>query len=159
MQSYVLPNISPLMKIALVSSHGGHLTELQMLSEAFERKTHFYITYDTERTRQLDASTYLIDNINTSPVRMIKAYLRIGQILHSERPDVIISTGSEIAIPAFSLGGLFGAHTIFIESWCHVKTRSATGRIVYPMADIFLVQWPGLASVYGDKARYEGAVV
>lgn len=147
------------MKIALVCSHGGHLTELRMLSSAFESDDWFYITYDTDRTQDLDAEAYLLRNINTNPFRMGLAFLKIARVLLAERPDVVLSTGAEIAVPAFYLGALLGCETVFIESWCHVRSRSLTGRIVYPVSDVFLVQWPQLVELYGEKARYEGTVI
>ncbi|RLC93016.1 MAG: capsular biosynthesis protein, partial [Chloroflexi bacterium] len=76
-----------------------------------------------------------------------------------ERPEVIVSTGSEIAIPAFYIARLFRMKTIFIESWTRVVQPTGTGRIVYPVSDVFLVQWEALLSRYGKKARYEGAIV
>jgi len=147
------------MKIALVCSHGGHLTEMLYLLDAFKGHEIFFITYDNFRTRDLKYKKYLFDNIGTSPVKMSKAFFKTFKILFNEKPDMIISTGSEIAIPAFILGKMRGIKTIFIESWCRVKTRSGTGRIVYPFSDLFLVQWPELLELYGKKARFKGAVI
>ncbi len=76
-----------------------------------------------------------------------------------ERPTIIVSTGSEIAIPFFYLGRLLGIATLFIESWCRVKTPSGTGRLVYPVATHFLVQWEPLLERYGSKARFRGRVL
>ena len=147
------------MKIALVCSFGGHLTELQAISEAFEGHETFYITYENFRTREITKRKYLMESIDTDPWMMTKAFVRIGTIMLKERPDVVVSTGSEIAIPAFVWARLLRAETIFIESWCRVSTRSKTGRIVYPLSDLFLVQWPELIDKYGDKAKHEGAVL
>lgn len=147
------------MKIALVCSHGGHLTEILYLSEAFDGHDTFFITYDNFRTKELDYRKYLIKNIGTSPLRMSKSFIEIFGILWNEKPDIIISTGSEIAIPAFFVAKFLGIKTVFIESWCRVKTRSATGKIVYPLSDEFLVQWPELLKLYGKKAKYKGAVI
>lgn len=147
------------MKIALVCSHGGHLTEMLYLMDAFEGHEVFFVTYDNFRTHDLKYKKYLLDNIGTSPVKMSKAFFKTWKILFKEKPDMIISTGSEIAIPAFILGKMRGIKTIFIESWCRVKTRSGTGRIVYPFSDLFLVQWPELLKLYGNKARFRGAVI
>jgi beta-1,4-N-acetylglucosaminyltransferase len=146
-------------KIALVCSHGGHLTELLYLMEAFKGHDTFFITYDNFRTRKLRYDKYLLENIGTSPFKMVKAFFQIFKILIKEKPEVIISTGSEIAIPAFILAKILRIRTIFIESWCRVKTRSGTGKIVYPFSDLFLVQWPELIELYGDKAQYVGAVI
>lgn len=147
------------MKIALICSHGGHLTELRMISRAFDDHETFYITYDNFRTRELDSRKYLLKNIGTNPLRMAKAFFVMARIFIRERPTAIVSTGSEIAIPAFILGKMFGTESIYIESWCRVSTPSGTGKIVYHLADLFLVQWEALLAAYGDKARHEGAVL
>jgi UDP-N-acetylglucosamine:LPS N-acetylglucosamine transferase len=147
------------MKIALVCSFGGHLTELKFLSAAFGGHETFFVTYENIRTRDLTGKAYLLDSIDTSPVRMLEAFYRIGRIFLEERPDVVVSTGSEIAIPAFVWARLTGAETIYIESWCRVEEVSMTGKLVYPISDLFLVQWPDLAEESGDKARYEGTVI
>lgn len=147
------------MKIALICSHGGHLTEILYLLEAFEGHKIFFITYNNFRTKDLDYRKYLLENIGTDPFKMSKAFFQMFKILYNEKPDIIISTGSEIAIPAFIIAKLFRIKTIFIESWCRVKTKSGTGKIVYPLSDLFLVQWPELLEVYGEKAKYMGAVI
>ena len=147
------------MKILLICSHGGHLTETLYLLKAFEDHEIFFITYDNFRTRDLNYNKYLINNIGTSPFKMTKAFFQIFKILMKEKPDIIVSTGSEIAIPAFVIAKILRIQTIFIESWCRVKTRSGTGKIVYPLSDLFLVQWPELLELYGKKAKYKGAVI
>ncbi|ASJ03592.1 capsular biosynthesis protein [Thermococcus profundus] len=147
------------MKVALVCSHGGHLTEMLYLMDAVRNHDVFFITYDNFRTRDLPYKKYLLENIGTNPVRMLKSFFQIGVILAKEKPGVIISTGSEIAIPAFVIARFMGIKTIFIESWCRIKTKSGTGKIVYYLSDLFLVQWPQLLELYGNKAKYVGAVV
>ena len=147
------------MKIALVCSHGGHLTELLYLMDAFKEHEIFFITYDNFRTRELKYEKYLLENIGTSPLKMTKAFFQMFKILITEKPEMIISTGSEIAIPAFIIAKILRIRTIFIESWCRIKTKSGTGKIVYPLSDMFLVQWPELLELYGDKAEYVGAVI
>ena len=147
------------MKLALVCSHGGHLTEIMYLLDAFEGHELFFITYNNFRTKNLDQKKYLLENIGTSPLKMFKSFFQIGKILIKEKPDTIVSTGSEIAIPTFILAKMLGIKTIFIESWCRVKTKSGTGKIVYHLSDLFLVQWPELIELYGKKAKYVGAVI
>jgi UDP-N-acetylglucosamine:LPS N-acetylglucosamine transferase len=126
---------------------------------AFKGHDTFFVTYDSTRTRHFNGKKYLIPNIGIKPHLMISAFFEFIHIFIIERPDVIISTGSEIAIPVFIVSKLFGSITIFIESWCRVFSASRTGKIVYPLSDLFLVQWPNLLNVYGKKARYEGAII
>lgn len=147
------------MNIALVCSHGGHLTELNFLMDAFDDHDTFYITYDSIRTRDLNESKYLIKSIDTSPWQMLKAFHRIGRIMLRERPDAVVSTGSEIAIPAFIWARILGTEAIYIESWCRTQTLSTTAKVVYPLSDLFLVQWPELLDETGEKAMYEGSVL
>jgi UDP-N-acetylglucosamine:LPS N-acetylglucosamine transferase len=128
------------------------------LKEAFEGHETFFITYDCARTRELE-NKYLMKDIGTNPFLMAIGFLKIFRILVKERPLLIISTGAEIAIPAFYLGKLFRSKTIFIESWTRVVDPTGTGRIVYPVSDVFLVQWERLLQKYGNKARYEGAIL
>ena len=147
------------MKIALVCSHGGHLTQMFYLMEAFNGTETFFITYDSVRTRVLKYRKYLLKNIGTNPIRMFISFFKMLGIFLKEKPKIVISIGSEIAIPAFYIAKLLRIKTIFIESWCRVKNLSVTGKIVYPVSDLFLVQWSQLLQKYGKKAKYVGAVV
>ena len=149
------------MKLALVCSHGGHLTQMMVLMAAFEGNERFLITYRCARTEALATRerVYLLSNIGTDVWLMAKAFLHALGILLVERPAVVISTGAEVAIPFAWLGKLLGARVVYIESWSRIRTRSGTGPLVYPVADLFLVQWPAVLSLYGPKARYEGGLV
>ncbi len=149
------------MKIALVCSHGGHLTQMNMLTLVLEGHECFWVTYRCVRTEAMVAHerVHLLTNIGTNPVRMALAFFQALWILLKERPNVIISTGAEIAIPFSWVGKLLGARVVYIETWSRVHTRSGTGPIVYPVTDLFLVQWPDVLCFYGPKARYEGGIV
>ena len=81
------------------------------------------------------------------------------KVARKEKPDLIVSTGSEIAIPPYILARFMRIKTIYIESWCRIKTKSGTGRILYYFSNVFLVQWPELVKLYGKKAKYRGAVI
>ena len=146
------------MKIAVICSHGGHLTEILHLKEAFQGHETFFVTYDSIRTQALEYK-YLVPMIGKNPILMVYVFLSTFRILRKEKPEIVVSTGAEIAIPAFYLAKLLGIRTIFIESWTRVRKPTETGRIVYPVADVFLVQWKRLLSQYGKKAKYEGAIL
>ena len=134
------------------------MTEMIHLMEAFEGHETFFITYDCARTRRLE-SKYLLRNIGKNPFLMAYTFLLTIKILLIEQPRLIVSTGSEIAIPAFYLAKLLRIKTIFIESWTRVDRPTGTGKIVYLVSDVFLVQWERLLAKYGSKARYEGAIL
>lgn len=149
---------TPRGKLGLVCSHGGHLTEMLELAQAFEDCETFYFCYDADTTRRLP-NAYLVPNRPYSPIRFAINLWRLFGIFRREKPDAIISTGAEIAIPAFLIARLLGVSTIYIECGAQFITPSATGRILSRVADNFYVQWPELVEKYGGRAKYAGSLV
>lgn len=69
------------------------------------------------------------------------------------RPDLILTNGPGTCVPiclvAFLAKVLFinrNCKIVFVESFCRVKTLSLSGKILLWITDLFVVQWPGLAS-------------
>ena len=77
------------------------------------------------------------------------------RILRKSNPDTIISAGPSLTIPLFWLAKIIRIKTIFVESWVRVHHKSQTGKLVYPVSDLFLVQWATMKKVY-PKAVYAG---
>jgi len=150
------------MKICLVCSAGGHLSQMQRLFPAFEGRDYFFVTHTAESSKHLKPA-YFIDYKHgyvRERLTWLKTIFIALRILRNERPDVVISTGGgEIAVPFCYVGKLLGAKVILIESLTRVTTKSAAGRLVYPIADLFLVQWESLLKLYGKKAQYWGNVL
>lgn len=149
------------MKICLVTSSGGHLTETLQILDAFDGDEIFFVTWTGSREDDVSAiaPAYFIEPYGTSPWRLMRSLPQVVQILLKEKPDAIVSLGAEIALPFFYLAKPLGIKTVFIESWCRIDGLSKTGKLVYPVADAFYVQWPQLLQHCGPKARYEGAVI
>jgi beta-1,4-N-acetylglucosaminyltransferase len=149
------------MKIGLVCTRGGHLTEIFQLLDAFKGHEIFFVTPHSVQDRQLEAiaPVYYSEDINAHLLPFISLFKMAFQILQRERPAVILSTGPEIALPFYFWGRLMGMKTIYIESWCRVDNLSITGRLVYPWVDEFWVQWPQLLNHCGHKAKYKGAIL
>jgi beta-1,4-N-acetylglucosaminyltransferase len=149
------------MKVCLVCSHGGHLTELLQLLPAFRGQQLVIATYHSARDDQVRAlaRAYFTANAGRSPWRMARTALWALHILRIERPAAIVSLGAEIALPFFYLGRAMGIRTLFIESWCRVESLSLTGRLVYPVADAFWVQWPALLAICGGRGAFRGAIL
>lgn len=95
---------------------------------------------------------------NRSLGKLARNLLVAWRVLRAERPDAILSTGAALAVPFFILGRLLGIRTVYVESVTRTESLSLSGRIVYPLAGAFFVQWPQLAARL-KKARYEGAVL
>lgn len=51
--------------------------------------------------------------------------------------------------------GIADARIIYVESFCRVDKLSLSGKLLYHIADRFIVQWPQLLSQY-KRAEYLG---
>jgi hypothetical protein len=149
----------PAMRICIVSSSGGHLTEVRMLRAAYARHPHFYVL-----NKQILLPPDMKDNtyIITHSERDMKVFLNLWEgfrILQRERPDVILSTGAGPVVPLAIVGRVF-FHTrvIFVETITRIEKPSLTGRLMYWLAHDFFYQWPDLAR-YFPKAKYGGPLV
>ena len=146
-------------KIGLICSPGGHLIEVLQLLEAFEGYPFFFVTYKGKATSNRK-NKYYMTNFVKNPLSLIVGILKIFFIFLKERPKVLFSTGSEIAIPSFYIGKfLFRTKLIYLECSAQVCHPSLTGRCVYPIIDLFLVQWEPLLRHYGPKAKYVGGLI
>jgi len=146
-------------KIGLICSPGGHLVEVLQLTEAFEGHPLFFLTYKEKATLNRK-DTYYVANLARNPLNLIVGVLKIFFIFLKERPSILFSTGAEIAIPAFYIGKfLFRTKLIYLECSAQVYSPSVTGKWVYPITDLFLVQWEPLLQRYGPKANYVGGLI
>ncbi|KAJ3426967.1 glycosyl transferase-related [Anaeramoeba flamelloides] len=86
------------------------------------------------------------------------------KIVVLENPKLILCNGPgtcvPIALAAFLLRiiAIKFIDVIYIESIARVKRLSLSGRILYPIADRFIVQWESLTSKY-KKVEYIGRLI
>lgn len=146
------------LRVGIVSSVGGHLSEvLELLPELLPHDLFFVLNDAAPWRRELDAfRRYRIVHAERD-VRLLINLVEAARILRRERPDVLISMGASPAVPFFTLGRLWGAQTIFIESFAAVEKPTLTGRLLHPVAHHFFVQWPALLSSL-PRACYAGPI-
>ena len=87
------------MKVCLVGSSGGHLTHLYMLKPFWKDKNHFWVTFDKEDARSLlegDKMYPCYYPTNRSLKALIKNTKIAWNVLHKEKPDLIISCGAAV---------------------------------------------------------------
>jgi UDP-N-acetylglucosamine:LPS N-acetylglucosamine transferase len=61
--------------------------------------------------------------------------------LRNERPDLVVSTGAAVAFPFFIVARLLRIKTVYIEVYDRIDLATLTGRLCYPISDLFLLQW------------------
>lgn len=148
-------------KICFTSSSGGHTTELLKLYPLMEEHDHFIIAEKSNADFSKCKKVYYLKQVNRKQMRYIFSFLfsffRIYKILKKEKPTYIISVGSMSTIPVCVIGKMLKMKVIYVESFARVYDLSVTGKILYKMADLFVVQWKALADLY-DKAVYGGGL-
>jgi exopolysaccharide biosynthesis glucuronosyltransferase PssD len=148
-------------RLCIAASTGGHLAEILKTSPAWNNSNCFFITSSESAREQLSrrGPTYCVGEANRfNPFRAIAISLRVFRIMLRERPTVVFSTGALPGCLACLAGKLFGSRIIWLDSFTNINKLSLSGRIVKPLADLFLVQWPELAEKH-PGTEYVGSVL
>lgn len=164
--------------VMFACNQGGHFSQMMALNELFGKYDSVLVTDNVRATKDMPALKY-IDNIvvmkgessrrkdvkkeeNANRWSFLDVYIQMlfesRKIWKQYRPKVIISTGSNIAVPLFLIGKLHGSKIIFIETRAKVYARSMTGILVRKLADRIFVQWPEMLKLY-PEATYCGTLV
>jgi UDP-N-acetylglucosamine:LPS N-acetylglucosamine transferase len=149
------------LRICLVGSAGGHMSQLLKLEDSWVGYETVYITTGEAARKKLrqEGNLYVVGECNRQqPIRVVMVFLRCFKVVFKERPGVVISSGAAAGCMACFLGKLIGAKVIWMDSITNVERISLSGRMVRYIADLFLVQWPELAEQY-NNVEYLGAVI
>lgn len=152
-------------KVLFISSTGGHLNELLMLSPMFKKYNYKLITEKTPTNKNLQ-NKYGRKNVKfliygtrkhfiTYPFKLAINSIKSLYYFIKFKPKFIVSTGAHTAGPMCLIAHLFKAKIIYIETFANSETKSVTGSIVYKFADLFIVQWEDMLKLY-EKATYGG---
>lgn len=143
-------------KVIFISSTGGHLNELLQLKPLMKKFNSYIITEKTKSNLSLkdkfDKVYYLTygtkKNLFTYFFKFGFNILKSLFLFIKIRPKVIITTGTHTAVPMCYIGKMFGSKIIYIETFANSKTKTVAGRLVYPIADTFIVQWESMLELY-----------
>ncbi len=154
-------------KVLFVAGSGGHTAQLALLLEQIgdryrtelllERSDHLGIERFAPRYKVYTACA-IRGKRESILVTLFRVALNLCQslvVLLRSNPCCILTTGPGLGIPICLLGKLTGRKVVVIESWSRTTTRSYLGRLLYPFADLFIVQWPQMLRYY-TKAKYLG---
>jgi len=155
-------------KILIVLGMGGHTSQILRLVDSLgpNFKYEYVVGHDDKTSVKKIKYSGKIRRMRNPRLMKDKSLVRVFfnmfpttidafKLLWKSNPRVIISAGPSLTIPLFWLSKLMGIKTIFIESWVRVHHGSQTGKFVYPVSDLFLVQWKTMKQVY-PKAVYAG---
>ncbi len=150
-------------KVCLVSSCGGHFMELMQLLPAVKDSNYYIVTernISSAETVKKYSHHYLLQqerkNVSFIFKFVINILLSVWYLI-KEQPDIILTTGAGASYPTCRIGKLMGKKVIYVESFAKLNNRSVTGKLIYPFADYFFVQWPEMKKIY-PNAIYCGTV-
>lgn len=151
-------------RVMFICSVGGHLTQMLQIKELFNDYNYVLITDKTKVTKELKSKfnmEYMIYGSRqyflSYPFIEIYNFFKSIFFLLKYNPSVIVTTGARTAVTTCYLAKLFRKKVIFIESFAKRTTPNKSGKMVYPIADTFVVQWESMKKVY-PKAKYWGRI-
>ncbi len=152
-------------RVLFISSTGGHLTEMLQLEALFSEYDYYLITEKTKANENLPEKygknrvsflTYgTKSHLLTYLFKFAWNCLRSVYLYYKVKPDVVITTGTHTAVPMCRIAHFHHKKVIWIETFANSKTPTMAGKIIYPIADLFVVQWESMLEVY-PKAVYGG---
>lgn len=148
--------------VMFICSVGGHLTQILQIKELFKDYNYVLVTEKTEVTLEMKKKFnmgYLLHGSKQYPIsyalKEVYNFFKCILYLAIYNPDTVISTGAHTAVSPCYLAKFLGKKIIFIESFAKRNTPTKTGKIIYPIADVFVIQWDTLKEYY-PKAKVWG---
>lgn len=150
------------MRLMLIASSGGHIFEMFCLRDFWKDKERVWVSFPTPDAKYLLEGEPEVHWAAHPTVRNVPNLVRnvglAARLLRTNRPDLILTTGSGVAAPFLWLAKAFGIPAIFVESITRTDDLSLTARLVRPFATKVLVQWPELVGRY-PGVEYHGSIV
>lgn len=143
-------------KVMFISSTGGHLNELMQLKSLFENYDYCLVTEKTKSNISLKNKfpkvSFLVygtkDHLFSYIFKFIYNCFKSLVLFIKYRPKYIVTTGTHTAVPMCYIGKLFRSKIIFIETFANSETKTLAGKLIYPIADKFIVQWKSMLKFY-----------
>jgi len=158
------------MKILVVLGEGGHTKELLALIDLIKEDYQYgyIIIHDDEISEnkiQKLGPVFRVVRPRYKELHLLKDFLNTLRcfwesflVLRRFHPDVVLSSGPAVAVPVSVISRLSRIKVIFIETGSRLSSLSLTGKIMYRLAHLFFVQWPGLQKRY-PKTIYAGRLI
>ena len=146
-------------RICWAYSPGGHLAELERATTGIQFLDRFDVTFAGGRSpSEPPRRTYFVCHPRRAVWRTLLNAAQAAGIMLRERPQLILSTGADVAVPACLVARLLGARLIFVETAGELRP-SLSGRLLYPFAHLFVVQWPEKLAAFPRAVLAKGLLL
>lgn len=156
--------------VMVVLGSGGHTGEIAPLVNALSKSPNYgsftFIASNTDSLSQKhplipkEKSTFLTiprarnvgQSYFTSIFTTIYSFLACLPLMF-RKPQLLLVNGPGVCVPvviSVFIGNVLGisyTSIVYVESMCRVETLSLTGKIIYPLCDLFFVSWPQLLAL------------
>ena len=149
------------MKILFACSSGGHLLQLHRLRPWWDRHERTWVTFDHPQAESLLHGERVIQAFAPTTRNIpnaVRNLLLAIRVIRAERPAVVISDGAGVAFPFFIVARILGVRTVYLEVYDRISRPTLTGRLCYPLSELFLLQWPEQAQSY-PRGKLIGALL
>lgn len=162
----------PIKSLVILGS-GGHTTEMLEMIKNLDQKVYsplIYVIAATDETSEprvragggiFPSSIFYIPRSRevgqsyvSSVLSTIWAFLFGLWLVGKTRPNLVLCNGPGTCLPIalaallYRILGLCEGNLVFVESFCRVESLSLTGRLLYPLADMFVIHWSELQEKY-----------
>ncbi|EGZ12973.1 hypothetical protein PHYSODRAFT_260934 [Phytophthora sojae] len=171
-------------RVMAVLGSGGHTTELLKLMKRLKREVYTPITFVVAETDKTSQAKTELDwkPTETDSFAIIPRSREVGQswsstvwttlrsfqsclgLVYNRRPQLVLCNGPGTCIPICAAVLLFrvlgiqsDSKIVFCESFARVQHLSLTGKLLYYVADEFVVQWPQLQAKY-PRTKHLGVI-
>mmetsp|Transcript_342 Transcript_342/g.484 ORF Transcript_342/g.484 Transcript_342/m.484 type:complete len:219 (-) Transcript_342:1335-1991(-) len=160
-------------KTLVVLGSGGHTTEMLQMIKNLDQEVYNPLVYVIAKTDETSEPRLRADGgLIPSMIHYIPRSREVGQSYFSSllstiwaifwalwlvgkiRPNLLLCNGPGTCLPIalatlfFRVLGLCEGNIVFIESFCRVESLSLTGKLLYPLADMFVIHWCELKKKY-----------
>ncbi len=154
--------MSPQNKVMAIAPFVGHWVQLMRMRPAWDDCDLTYVAtskvcrdqvieYAKERNLKQPRFYAVPDADRSTKVRLLAQFVCVAWLTLRTRPDVVISTGAAVGLLAIFFGRLLGARTVWVDSIANAEKLSLSGNHAGRFTDLWLTQWPHLASPKGPS--------
>ena len=148
-------------KVLFITSPGGHLAQLLPLRDWWEQHHRSWVTFqrpEVERALEGEEITWCYWPTTRNVPNAVRNLFLAVKTLRRERPDIVMSVGAGASVPFFLVAYLMGIRTVYLECFDRITMPTVSGRICYPISDLFCVQWEEQKKYYPEAVNI-GAVL
>jgi nitroreductase len=147
-------------RLLLVTSPGGVLLDLLALRPWWSERDASWVAVraaDTVPALTGERVLWVREPMASRPVGLVVATLDAVRRLRRDRPDLVVSAGTAVAVPYFVAARLLGVPTVWVSTLNLVASAGLAARVCSRLATRVLVQRPSMLRVH-PGARLVGSL-